>query len=111
MKLEALRILLHGGGLYKNLPNGEIEMFTSSDNLPESTKIYPGGIPISRSVGDVENKVRDLGGSPFVMSNEPHIFALELQNNHDFLLISSGGLGESLSNKEMSECVWKVIAH
>ena len=103
--------MVEGGELYQLKRNGDVQMLSNTESLPRQTKVYPGGLTITRSLGDAQSKLKELGGNPFLIINEPQIFAFELRETHDFLVIASNGVFESLTNKDVSACAWKVLNH
>ena len=66
-KGEKVRIIQHGGKLIKEesfRKNNKIKVFNQ-------TRIMPGSLNVSRTIGDIEVKLRKYGGSPGIILAEP----------------------------------------
>ena len=52
----------------------------------------------------------ELGGKPNVVSAVPEIVHFEIKANHDFIILASDGIFDTVSNKEavMSICLTKI---
>ncbi len=67
-----MRILKSGGKVYKEqvklnqFGNSPIKFFTS-------TRIAPGNLNVSRTIGDIETKLKKYGGLPGMISAEADI--------------------------------------
>ena len=83
-------MLINGGELFHEQKNGEIETITKSENLPKGTKVYPGGLTVTRSIGDAESKIVELGGNPLVLVCEPQIFSFPAVEQRTIALCSRG---------------------
>lgn len=62
------------------------------------TRIMPGSLNVSRTIGDIEVKCKRYGGAPGIVIAEPDVFAEEGQREYEHLLLASDGLFEGLSN-------------
>ena len=51
----------------------------------------PGNLNVSRTVGDIEVKLKKLGGLPGMISSEPEISSFSVQD-YEVLLLGSDGL-------------------
>jgi serine/threonine protein phosphatase PrpC len=66
-KDEKIRIVRNGGKVYKDgyMQNRDsVKIFNNS-------RIFPGSLNISRTIGDIEAKVKKYGGLPGVIIPEP----------------------------------------
>lgn len=67
---EKMRILKCGGKVYKEqirlnyTPGQPVKFFTN-------TRIAPGNLNVSRTIGDIETKFKKYGGLPGMISPEP----------------------------------------
>jgi len=93
---ERRRITNAGGQVYKN----EID---SADTSPQKVvfRSKPGGLAVSRSLGDVEAKIVEFGGKPNVISNIPDVVGLNIDKNIDMLIMGSDGIYDKLSNRDI----------
>lgn len=57
----------------------------------------PGSLNVSRTIGDIEIKLRKYGGSPGMIISEPDITVHE-SDPSSHLLLASDGLFEGLTN-------------
>ena len=105
---EKMRILKCGGKVFKEqvrlnpLPGQPIKFFTS-------TRIAPGSLNVSRTLGDIETKQKKYGGLPGMISSEPDIKTFE-KENYEILLLASDGLFEAFTNLEVQKLYYR-IAH
>ena len=58
----------------------------------------PGSLNVSRTIGDIEVKVRKYGGSPGMITSEPEI-SVHPSDPSSHLLLASDGLFEGLTNE------------
>lgn len=73
-------------------------------------RVLPGRLSVSRTFGDAEAKLVRFGGNPKVIVAEPEIKAFRITKEHDFITMSSDGVFDKLSNKEIVQLVWDSIA-
>jgi hypothetical protein len=88
----------------------------SSDNtnVNHTERIYrviPGGLSVSRSIGDIEAKLTPFGGIPGVICSVPDIFSFNIESDHDFIIIGSDGLFDRLTNKTITLIVLETVKH
>ena len=104
---EAMRIFQKRGRLFRvcrNTRTGE-EKFSYYNNIKEMKeanyvqktqkgiefgpmRTYPGGLPISRSIGNLSAKDPHSGGLEDLISHEPDIYRIDTKNL-DFLIMAS----------------------
>lgn len=93
---EKMRILKSGGKVFKeqvrlqSQPGQPMKFFTS-------TRIAPGHLNVSRTLGDIETKLKKYGGLPGMISAEPEIKTFD-KENYEILLLASDGLFEAFTN-------------
>jgi serine/threonine protein phosphatase PrpC len=63
----------------------------------QHSRVLPGNLNVSRTLGDIETKVKKYGGLPGTIIPDPDIF-LELPTENCYLLLASDGLFEGLTN-------------
>ena len=112
---EQERIFESGGQIYsRKIPlstkNSDFKMAENvsaeSPRAQGPLRIFPGRLSVSRSFGDVEAKVVELGGNPSVLIATPEIKAFKIQKEHDFILLGCDGIFDRLSNKESVQVIW-----
>jgi protein phosphatase 2C family protein 2/3 len=64
---------------------------------------------ISRAFGDLEAKIKELGGNPKVLISEPEIKQFKLTNNLDFILLGCDGIFDKMTNIEAIKKVWDGV--
>lgn len=68
-------------------------------------RVMPGRLSVSRSFGDLNAKIKKLGGKPGVVVASPDVFRVKLTDNLDFLVLASDGIFDVLRNDEVAEVV------
>ena len=61
-------------------------------------RVFPGALSVSRTFGDAQAKIEELGGNKNVVVCEPEINIISIRNQHDFILLGSDGVYETLSS-------------
>ena len=69
-------------------------------------RIFPGRLSVSRSFGDVEAKLTELGGNPNVLISTPELKAFKIKKEHDFIVLGCDGIFDRISNKEAIQVIW-----
>ena len=65
---------------------------------------------VSRTFGDIEAKIPELGGMPGVVVCNPDVNYLPNgANEMDFIVIGSDGIFDKLKTSDINEIVWSVI--
>ena len=115
MEWEKERILQAGGNIFRK----QVQIQSKNSNegsKPEIVthygpyRVQPGGLSVSRTIGDIPSKDVDLGGNPGCVVATPDIFTLSIGVDDDFLVLGCDGVFDCLSNEEVINSVWKVIA-
>jgi len=76
---EAVRILVNGGELYSRDNLNEVRKYNSMNDMKRFynkniLRVYPSGLSISRSFGDIKSKFRKFNGNVKDVICEPEIF-------------------------------------
>ena len=72
-------------------------------------RVLPGRLSVSRTFGDIEAKISQLGGNPNCIIASPEIKSFKIGTDHDFIVLASDGIYDKLSNKEIVQCVWNSV--
>lgn len=76
-------------------------------------RVFPGRLSVSRTIGDPEAKIRELGGNPNVVIPIPEITSFKLdspeQDDCDFIIMGCDGIFDKLSNQEVADCIWMSV--
>ena len=96
---EKERIEKAGGKIYRNdfMQNGKVRL--------GCFRVNPGGLAISRSLGDMKAKFPKYGGNSQVVISNPDITVFQVQH-FDFIVMGSDGLFDKLSNEEIVRSVF-----
>jgi serine/threonine protein phosphatase PrpC len=134
---EMQRIFKNNGQLYRVCSNSEIEQteifyasshqeFLDIDRLSENSnkirvfgpwRVKPGGLSVifivnekvSRTFGDIEGKIEELGGIRGVISPEPEVTVFEYSEDIDYILLGCDGIFDELSNDEVNRVIWETV--
>ena len=72
-------------------------------------RVSPGGLSVSRTIGDVEAKLEKYGGNSNVVISKPDIFEYDLNKDDiDFFILGCDGIFDQLSSDEVMNCAWMV---
>lgn len=64
---------------------------------------------MSRTFGDIESKIPELGGIPNVVSAEPEITIFPFNDDLDYVMMGCDGIFDVLSNEEVNEVIWETV--
>lgn len=64
---------------------------------------------VSRTFGDVESKLPELGGIPGCVSPEPEITTFDWDRHTDYVLLACDGVFDVLSNDEVNDIIWETV--
>jgi protein phosphatase 2C family protein 2/3 len=91
---EELRIKKAGG-----------EVYLEKIGRKHISRVIPGNLSISRSIGDIDTKIYELGGVPDVIIAIPEIKIFKIHSDTDFILLGSDGIFERLDKREVVRIV------
>ena len=107
---ERERIIKNGGKIYQTQTPIEDEDNFKDRILVGPYRVFPGKLSVSRTVGDAEGKIEDLGGNPNVIVPLPDIFCFDLEKDDiDFFILGCDGIYDQLYSKDVFKCAWMVI--
>ena len=69
-------------------------------------RVLPGRLSVSRALGDAHAKITKFGGNPNVLTATPDIKHFTIQENHDFIAITSDGIFDKMTNSEVISDIW-----
>ena len=73
-------------------------------------RVFPGRLSVARSFGDIEAKLPAYGGNPKVLTAEPDIQVIDIEDGEtDFIFLGCDGIFEKLSSEEAIQCIWKGV--
>ena len=106
---EKKRIKKAGGYIYQSEIN--VPIFQNGKRIELPWRVFPGGLSVSRTIGDIEVKNEKYRGKSGVVISKPDIWEFNLNEEFNFLVIGCDGIFDVLSNNEILECyntVYKI---
>ena len=79
------------------------------ENVNNIYRIFPGGLSVSRSIGDSESKLPEFGGHMNIISATPDLLSFKNNGNIDFIILGCDGIYDNLSNKDICYCVYNTL--
>lgn len=73
-------------------------------------RIFPGGLSLSRAIGDISAKIESLGGNPDCLIATPEIKKVILKGDEDFLVVGCDGVWDVLDNEQVINCVFEALS-
>jgi len=67
-------------------------------------------LTFSRTFGDIEAKIKELGGLEGVIVADPEITILEVPENLDYIVIGSDGIFDKMNNDEIVRAGWTGLS-
>ena len=106
--LNEIQRIKRNGGEIKNIE----ENFSSDKQnhiIQNKKRIFPGGLAVSRSLGDVDIKYSRSGNKINIISSVPDIFKMKNEENFDFILLVNEGITSTVNNRELCIIVYETI--
>ena len=72
-------------------------------------RVYPGGLSVSRSFGDIQAKLPSYGGKPSVLIASPEIRIRMIEPNVDFIFMGCDGIFDVFSTESLNSFLWQII--
>lgn len=72
-------------------------------------RVFPGGLSVSRSLGDGEMKMNQKGDTVSPIISVPDIFCFEYKQEMDYIFLGSDGIYESITNKNLVLTVYNTL--
>ena len=108
---EMERIVKYGGKVYRT--ETLIRKVSNAKLIGKKIigpfRVSPGGLSVSRTIGDVEAKLEKYGGNSNVVISTPDIFIYDLNKDDiDFFILGCDGIFDQLSSDEVINCAWMI---
>lgn len=111
---ERERIFEHGGSIFRSKKCSFREVtrvdgvFTEPVEGPKygPFRVEPGGLSVSRTIGDLFAKDASRSGNPHCIVARPDIFEFEIASDSDFVILACDGIFDVLDNQEVAAGVW-----
>ena len=110
---ERERINRCGGQVYRTRTESTWEILQPDGKLHVSRKeqvqgpfrVEPGGLSVSRTIGDFKVKQYRFGGQPGCVISEPEIREVTLTDKAEFVVLACDGIFDVLENNEVTKIV------
>ena len=121
---EKERIIANGGKIYQtksplnqNENEDEEIQINDEENNNEDTllllgpfRVFPGGLSVSRTIGDPMAKLEKFQGNSKVIISEPDIYCYDLEKDDiDFVILGCDGIYDHLASKDVFKCAWMLV--
>ena len=106
---EQARILQAGGRIYQSQGTQAASGSPYKVEYMGPVRVFPGRLSVSRTFGDAEAKLPQLGGNPNVVVATPDIKFFRLLPEYDFIVLGCDGIFDRLSNREVISSIWSAI--
>ncbi|CAD8125316.1 unnamed protein product [Paramecium sonneborni] len=101
---EKNRIIKAGGQVYQTHGINEDGL-----TILGPMRVNPGKLSVSRTFGDIEAKQERFGGKPKVVIAEPEIKQFKIVQDHDFIVLGSDGIFDTMSSRDVINGIWKDV--
>ena len=64
------------------------------------TRVFPGRLSVSRTIGDIDAKISQFGGNPDAIIAIPEIKKFKINTENDFIILASDGVFDKLENED-----------
>ena len=109
---ERKRIEMNGSTIYqeKIQLNQYITNKNNNNNifLVGPYRINPGGLSITRSIGDFSSKILSYGGMPNTIIPKPEIISYKITSDTDFIFLASDGIFNVMKNIEIIHLISEI---
>ena len=72
-------------------------------------RVRPGGLSVSRTIGDIEAKSIKYGGKSGVVVSTPDVYIHRISPADDFILLASDGIFDGITNHDIVSTIFDVI--
>ena len=115
---EKARIFANGGSVFRSKKCTMRELTDASGKITDVIetvrygpfRVEPGGLSVSRTIGDLPAKDDTRKGNSRCIIAEPDIFDFELTTDHDFMVLACDGVFDVVSTEEVVNTCWKSIS-
>lgn len=114
---ERERILKYGGAITRKQSLMRVKQIDEDGKVVEVDKtlegpcrVNPGGLSVSRTIGDFHSKLTEFGGNPMCVIPIPELTSFTIGKNDDFMVMACDGVFDVLTNEEVNAAIWDVLA-
>lgn len=111
---ERERIFAHGGSIFRSKKCSYREVTRLEGVVTEPVesprfgpfRVEPGGLSVSRTIGDLFAKDASRSGNPHCIIPKPDVFDFEIGSDSDFVVLACDGVFDVLGNQEVAAGAW-----
>jgi len=74
-------------------------------------RVKPGGLSVSKTFGDIESKLSNLGGIEGVVVPDPDVTIYDIDSDLDYALIACDGIFDVMDNEAVNDVVWETVGY
>ena len=86
-----------------------VEIYQNGKLIETPWRVYPGGLSVSRTFGDIESKDELFGEKKGVVVALPDVSEFDLNEDYNFIVIGCDGIFDLLSNTEIIDFIEMAI--
>ena len=109
---ERKRIEINGSKIYQEKIQLNQYIINKNNNnnifLVGPYRINPGGLSITRSIGDFSSKILSYGGMPNTIIPKPEIISYKITSDTDFIFLASDGIFNVMKNIEIIHLISEI---
>ena len=105
--LEKKRIESAGGYIIQ--PDIGMKLYQNGKLMEAIWRVMPGGLSVSRTLGDIECKDERFGGKKNLVTAIPDITEFDLNEDYNFIVMGCDGIFDVLSNNDIMDCIKIVL--
>ena len=105
--LEKKRIESAGGYIIQ--PDLGMPLYQNGKLMERPWRVMPGGLSVSRTLGDIECKDEKFGGKKNLVTAIPDITEFDLNDEYNFIVMGCDGIFDVLSNNDIMDCIKIVL--
>ena len=109
---ERKRIEMNGSTIYQEKIHLNQYITNKNNNnnifLVGPYRINPGGLSITRSIGDFSSKILSYGGMPNTIIPKPEIISYKITSDTDFIFLASDGIFNVMKNIEIIHLISEI---
>ena len=109
---ERKRIEMNGSKIYQEKIQLNQYIINKNNNnnifLVGPYRINPGGLSITRSIGDFSSKILSYGGMPNTIIPKPEIISYKITSDTDFVFLASDGIFNVMKNIEIIHLISEI---
>lgn len=117
-EVEKARIMANGGSIFRSKRCNMKQIIDCKGQMTEVVdevrygpfRVEPGGLSVSRTIGDLTAKDPNKRGNPRCVIAEADIFEVKLEADHDFMVLACDGVFDVLTSEEVVAACWQSLS-